>query len=306
MNRKIIALCLVITLMFSAFPVTALADSTKVLTLGANLNEEEKQTVMNFFGINDLSSIEVITINNEMERALLEGKMPDAQIGHQTYSCAFIEPTSSGGINVRTANLTYVSDSTLANALMTAGVKNCNLIVTAPFPVSGTGALTGIYTAYDSIGEGLDKEKQDVAAEELVVVSDLESEYGADINDIITEVKDVVVSSDLSDDEIRTLVREKADEFNISVSDEDIERLLALLKRIQELDYDTEAFRTKVNETLNAISENSGQALGIIQRFFSSLSGFFKGIFGGKNQGGNSIFDNVNTDIFNWDKSSVN
>lgn len=311
--KKLIAIIMTLAITLSVFSPVSFADSTKIVTLGADLSDEQKQTVLDFFGIDDLGAVQAIEVNNAEEHDTLGEFVPAAQIGTKTYSCAYIEPTSSGGINVKTANLTYVSNQTLANALMTAGIQNCNLIVTAPFPVSGTGALTGVYKAYDSMGKKLDDDKKVVATQELLVTSEMEEIYGDDINQVITEIKDEVIeeTKGMSDDEIRGVIKAKADQYNVTLSDDDVEKILDLIKKIQLLDYDTDAFKSKINETLEAISENGGGALETVKNFFSNVVSFIKGIFnkgddsntGSDNQDSDgSIFDNIDTDVFNFDK----
>jgi uncharacterized protein YpuA (DUF1002 family) len=152
--EKYLLTLIVIIAMALSLDITAYADSSRIVTLGANLNEEQKEKVLSFFGLteSDLDNMDVIYVNNKQERQYLEGIVADDVIGTKTYSCSYIEPTTSGGINVKTANLTYVTSSILYNTLQTAGVENCNIIVTAPFPVSGTGALTGIFLAFDNAG----------------------------------------------------------------------------------------------------------------------------------------------------------
>lgn len=311
--KKLIAIIMTLAITLSVFSPVSFADSTKIVTLGADLSDEQKQTVLDFFGIDDLGAVQAIEVNNAEEHDTLGEFVPAAQIGTKTYSCAYIEPTSSGGINVKTANLTYVSNQTLANALMTAGIQNCNLIVTAPFPVSGTGALTGVYKAYDSMGKKLDDDKKVVATQELLVTSEMEEIYGDDINQVITEIKDEVIeeTKGMSDDEIRGVIKAKADQYNVTLSDDDVEKILDLIKKIQLLDYDTDAFKSKINETLEAISENGGGALETVKNFFSNVVSFVKGIFnkgddsntGSDNQDSDgSIFDNIDTDVFNFDK----
>lgn len=305
--KRILSLVLSFTLAISLFSVPVKADGTKIVTIGADLTAEQKQTVLDFFGITDLSTVEEITVNNAEEHETLQGLVPEEQIGTKTYSCAFIEPTNSGGLNVRTANLTYVTDSTLANVLMTAGIENCNLIVTAPFEVSGTGALTGVYKAYESMGMSLDEGKKDAAAEELIVVSELVSNYGGDMNEIITEIKDEVNNHDgeMTDEEIEDMIEETAEKHDITLTDDDIAKIMSLVHRLMALDYDMDAFQTKVNDYLNSISESTGGAMGAVKSFFSGISNFFKNLFGGGKDSdsgsGDSIFDNINTDIFNFD-----
>ena len=74
----------------------------------------------------------------------MEGIASEEQIGTRTYSCSYVQPTSDGGIQVKVANLTYVTSSMIASTLTTSGVENCNVVAASPIAVSGTGALTGI------------------------------------------------------------------------------------------------------------------------------------------------------------------
>ena len=127
-------------------PIPAMADGTKVVTLGADLTQDQKNTMMNYFKA-DSSQVQVITVTNQDERALLGNYVPSEQIGTRTLSCAYVKPTQSGGIKVRTANLNYVTCNMIATALSTAGVTNCEVVAACPYEVSGTGALTGVMKA---------------------------------------------------------------------------------------------------------------------------------------------------------------
>ncbi|WP_337809629.1 DUF1002 domain-containing protein [Prevotella pectinovora] len=203
-----------LALAIGTMPVSAFADSGRIVTIGADLTDSQKATVLDFFGLSesDLENMQVITVNNQDERAYLEGTVSDAVIGTQTLSCSYIEPTTSGGINVETANLTYVTKNTLYNALQTAGIENCNLVVTAPYKVSGTGALTGIFKAYEANGKTLDDDKKEAATQEMVDTAKLENTYGEGAAQVIGDVKDQVVSSgkDMTDDQIRDIIKTAA------------------------------------------------------------------------------------------------
>ena len=59
----------------------------------------------------------------------------------------YVEPTDSGGIKVKTANLNFVTSAMIASTLTTAGMENCNVIAACPFEVSGIRSLTGIIMA---------------------------------------------------------------------------------------------------------------------------------------------------------------
>ena len=83
----------------------------------------------------DSSQVQVITVTNQDERDLLGNYVPSEQIGTRTLSCAYVKPTQSGGIKVRTANLNYVTCNMIATALSTAGVNNCEVVAACPYEV---------------------------------------------------------------------------------------------------------------------------------------------------------------------------
>ena len=138
-----------------------MADSSKVVTLGADLTQYQKNTMMRYFKA-DANQVRVIlTITNQDEREQLGDYIPLEQIGTRTLSCAYVKPTQSGGIKVRTANLNYVTGNMIDNALSTAGVTNCEAVAACPYEVSGTGALTGVIMAYENAsGQKLDSTKK--------------------------------------------------------------------------------------------------------------------------------------------------
>ena len=121
--HRILAFALIALMLTSLVgPITtARADGTLVLTLGADLNEEQKQGILDFFNIKEGDAM-VITVTNADERKLLEGQYTDAQIGTKTFSCALVNPTASGGIQVKTANLSVVTSGRIASILSSSGI----------------------------------------------------------------------------------------------------------------------------------------------------------------------------------------
>ncbi|MEI3235408.1 MAG: DUF1002 domain-containing protein [Intestinibacter bartlettii] len=95
--------------------------------------------MLNYFGVKE-NEVEIVTVNNQEERAYLGKVATEEQLGRKTYSCAYVEPTTEGsGINVKTANITWVTSSMVATTLSTAGLTGANCVIAAVFPVSGTG-----------------------------------------------------------------------------------------------------------------------------------------------------------------------
>lgn len=220
----LMSVCCLTTVM----PTVVYADSVKTVTLGADLTADQKNLVLSYFGIkdSDKSQYSFITINNEEERDALKGIVPTEQIGTKTYSCAYIEPTTEGGINVETTNLTYVTDNMIASALTTAGVENCEVKAASPFKVSGTGALTGAMKAYEvATDQKLDEKKKDIANKEIKTSVDLADEVGDDdattlINDSKEKViEDAANSKDgLTEDEVQKIVDDTLAKNDLKVS----------------------------------------------------------------------------------------
>ncbi|MBR3225286.1 MAG: DUF1002 domain-containing protein [Atopobiaceae bacterium] len=317
--KRVVALMAAIGIVFASMPTAAFADSSRVVTMGADLSAEQRATVLKFFGLteNDLKNLTVVNVTNQDERSHLSDSIDLGIIGNKTYSCSYIQPTNSGGIYVQTANLNYVTNYMLYNALQTAGVKNCNLVVTAPFEVSGTGALTGVFMAYEAQGQNLDDKKEKVATEELVTTAQLGETYGEGVAEVVSDVKDKVVSKggNLSDDDIRDIIRQTASAKGITLSDEDLDKLMQIIKRLQELNYDPDAFSTTLKDFQSKLDEvtkkaqESGGIFEAIGNFFKGIADWFAGLFnGGKtpstqevSQGTQDFFNNFNTDVFQWD-----
>ena len=161
-KKKIISMLMATCLVFSSFGMSkSFADSSKVVTIGVNNSPEQRQTILNYFGVKE-DEVQIITVNNQEERAYLGNVATEEQLGTKTYSCAYVEPTAEGsGINVKTANITWVTSSMVASTLSTAGLTGANCVIAAVFPVSGTGALTGVMKAFESAtGEKLDENKK--------------------------------------------------------------------------------------------------------------------------------------------------
>ncbi|MCD8022221.1 MAG: DUF1002 domain-containing protein [Lachnospiraceae bacterium] len=261
LSKKLTAVMLSAFCLAAAIPsVPALADSQKVVTLGADLTEDQRTMILQYFGVYGEENIITLTITNEDEREHLGSYIPLEQIGTRTYSCALVNPTTSGGIQVKTANLTYVTSNMIASTLSTAGVVNCEVLAASPFAVSGTGALTGVLMAYETAsGETLDEEKKETATQELVTTTTISDSIGqVEATQIVNETKIQVIEGDvLSTGEIEVIVDTVAEEEESTLSDEDRALLVELLEKIAEQDYNYE----EMSETLERVEENLNQLL---------------------------------------------
>lgn len=235
-------------------PVPAMADGTKVVTLGADLTQDQKNTMMKYFKA-DSSQVQVITVTNQDEHDLLGNYVPSEQIGTRTLSCAYVKPTQSGGIKVRTANLNYVTCNMIATALSTAGVNNCEVVAACPYEVSGTGALTGVMKAYESAsGQELDSTKKDLAAKEVVVTGDVAQQVGQDnATNIINQAKLQIIGDNIQNaDEIYNIVNNIAVQNGVTLTQDELDTIVSLLQQIAQQNYDIQ----EMKKTLEDIQQN--------------------------------------------------
>ena len=268
MKRRLsIALLALITVFSLACPGQVMADSRRVVTLGADLSNEQEKMMLKYFGIRDRSSVEILTITNDDEREHLSSFVPLEQIGTHTYSCAYVCPTRSGGIRVKTANLSWVTSNMIATTLSTSGIRNCDVIAASPFRVSGTGALTGVMMAYEEAsGTVLDEDKKKLATEELIITGELAEEIGqVEAVEIVNEIKIQIIENEVvDDDEVEDIVDEVIEKYQSS-NDQvpavgerkeiDKEKLVELAKGIAAEDFEYEA----VKDTLERVEENVKQ-----------------------------------------------
>lgn len=296
-RKKATTLTLAAVLSLSTLTLS-FADSSKVVTLGANLKPEQKQQMLKYFGVNDNEAV-VLDVNNQEERKYLQGVASEEQLGKITISCSYVEPTNKGnGINVKTANLTWVTSSMIATTLSTAGIENANVIAAAPFPVSGTGALTGVMKAFeDATGKPLPEDKKELATEELITTGDLGDEVGQDkATGVINDIKSEIIKNGTKDTvQIADTINNITNNYNINLTDEQFKKIEDLMLKISQQDYEY----NKIKDTLANVSDNVDKNLSALGENVGN-SGLFDSIgdfFGGIGEWFGNLFNSNNKDL---------
>lgn len=294
----IIALSGIITISSSMF---AFADQFNVVTLGANLTQQQKESMLKYFNAKE-GTYQLLTINNKEEREALKGIATPAEIGNRTISCAYVQPTKEGsGINVKTANLTWVTASMISNTLVTAGINDANVVAAAPFQVSGTGALTGILKGFeDSTGKKLNSEKKELANKELVTTGNIakdsnigKNKAAAVVNDVKTEV---IKDKAKTPEAVNNIINNVTNNYNIKLTPEQEKELKNLMVDIGKQGYNYDEVKKTLNEVGNNIQDilkKSGEAVKD-SGFFQNLWDNIKNIFNGSKSSGNSSSDIIN------------
>jgi uncharacterized protein YpuA (DUF1002 family) len=263
-------------------PVVALADAVvgdQVVTLGENLTEEQKQALLTEMEAPE--GVEIITVSNEEEHNYLGDYIPKAQIGSKAISSSIItiaEPEA--GLQVKANNITWVTEDMYTNALITAGVKDATIYITAPFQVSGTAALTGLLKAYElSSDQVIPEDVKKVANEEMVKTAELGDKLGTEeAAALMARIKEEIAkNAPQTDADLRAIIEAAAAELGLTLTEEDINSLIALFNKMKELNIDW----NQVGEQLNIAKEKLTTFLQSEegQTFLTRLQDFIASVF---------------------------
>lgn len=298
--RKTMAVALLLLLCIMLLPSAALADEEGEavltpaesgemrVTIGANLDETQIAQIYKDFGV-ERGSVTEITVTNADERAYLEGIAPERKIGSVALSCIYIKTLPEGeGLKISTNNINWCTSDMYTNALITAGITDAEVKVSAPFDVSGTAALAGIYKAYEDItGTTLSEIAKTIGVEELVTTGELAEYIGSEeATQIVNELKNILdQTQNMTDDEVRAEIKGIAEAYNVSITDAQVDQLLSLCRSLEKLDIaqlqDKLVSLTKTLEGAKKVESKLTEFANSIKTFFEKVADFFARLFGG-------------------------
>lgn len=273
-------------------------ESKPYLALGKDLNEEQLTYVLNEMGIarEDLDNYKVVYITNDQEHKYLDSYIDPAVIGSYSLSCVMVKQNTKGsGIRVTTKNINYCTISMYKNALLTAGVEDADVLVVGPFPISGTAALIGAWQAYEEMsGKELKEDAKTAALAEMITIGEISDEVtDADsdkVEELIEYIKAEVIAKGLTDaDDIKDVIKEAQEKFGITLTEDQINALVDVMKQIAKLDIDPKKLLEQAGDLYNkygdtVLAEAKNALNGIItdevkQSFWDAVVGFFKTLF---------------------------
>lgn len=279
--KRILTVALLVIFTGAAvLPAAAQGNAERVVTLGADLNAADKAKVAQSLGI-DLqdAALPVIEVTNQEERKYLQGLVPSKVIGTRAISSAMVDILPAGsGISVNTRNITWVTNDMYANALTTAKVKDAKVTAVAPFPVSGTAALTGIFKAFEvATGQKLDEKSKKVANEELVRMGELGEQIGKEkATQLIMKVKEQVVADKITDPaQIKQIIINVAGDLNINLNAGQIDQLVALMQKIGALNLNIRDVSSQLQDIklkLDQVIAENQEVKGLLQRILDFLN----------------------------------
>lgn len=286
--KKLISIVLMFTLaMALCVPCLAVNAGEARAVVGADLTQSQIESVYSAFGVSR-GDVEEITVTNAEERDYLEGVVDESVIGTRSISCVYIKVLDAGkGLTVQSSNISWCTNEMYQAAMLTAGITDAEVVVTAPFTVSGTAALTGIYKAYEDItGQKLETENKETAAEELVITAELaDATDSATALSIINELKLILDEvKNMTDDELREEIVKIAASYGYTLTDEEIAKIISLCRSLQglsvaDLQERISGFQDTVEKLSGAVEQVSSFGAKIAA-FFNSIAEFFAKLFG--------------------------
>ncbi len=288
-------------------PITASQDKSYI-ALGADLTQEQLATVLGLMGVSaaDLGNYNVVYTTNADEKQYLGSYVDAGLIGTKSLSSVLVNPREEGhGVVVTTKNVNYCTTDMYRSALLTAGVKNADILVVAPTPISGTAGLIGALKAYSQMsGTTVSEKAIDTAMNELVVTGQLSSAVGNsdDAEELITYIKAQIAANDLNTkEEIEAAVRQGVKDLNANLTEDEIQQIIDLMVKIKAMGIDFNVlaeqaddiyakYADKIKAGTFKIEDLSVEDLGIgkmvsnaVGNFFTnvkdSVTGFFKKLF---------------------------
>ena len=263
-----------------------IAEGDMIVTLGENLTAEQKKSLLSEMGApNDVLTV---AVSNQEEYQYLGKYISKSLIGTKAISSSAItiEPKGSG-ITVETKNINWVTDEMYVNALITAGVKDAKIYITAPITVSGTAALTGIIKAYEiSADKTIPEEVKQAANQEMVETAKLGDSIGdQNAAALIAKVKEEIAKNKpKNDEELRKIIEQAAKDLNVTLTDEEMQRLMDFFNKLKDLNIDWNQVSDQLNMAKDRISKflESEEGQGFVEKikqFFIWLIDAIKSIF---------------------------
>ncbi|MCQ2536104.1 MAG: DUF1002 domain-containing protein [Lachnospiraceae bacterium] len=260
MKKRILSLLLALV-MTAGCVISASAAGKSTVALGADLSEDQKATVLSLLGVTDLNSYDVVYVTNDDEKKALGNYFSADKIGTKSLSSVLITETEPGsGINVTTYNINTCTVQMYTNALETAGVKDANIVVAAPTPISGTSALVGVSKAYGEItGSSIDKNLLDAAINEIAVTGSITSVDPDDAAVLIAQIKDELKRGGYTDAEsISGLIDELSVQYGFTLTASEKQQIIDLCLKLLKADQ---------------VQSSVGSVVGKVGGFFSGLFG---------------------------------
>lgn len=280
--KKTITSLAVATLLLSASGVVKAAENKEdwdepVFIKGADLEGQDLQQTENDLGVDDNYETYNVNVND------VSNYIPNSSNLSYIYSSATIEHKKWGkGVDVKIDtpdNITKVTSEQYQNAAITGGIKNAEIHIASVEPVTGEGALAGIYKAYEEKGNNLNTEDIQNSNQEMNDLGTISEEnkgkdgysdeaLNASIADIKEQLADIKQNQDkqITQQQVEDTVNKVLDERRLSeiLSDNQIQMInnnMINVANSNALTSDPKVFKQNAKDVLKNIEKNSDDLL---------------------------------------------
>ncbi len=265
---------------------------------GGGLSEAQVAETAELLDIENRDNVNSMPVTGEdLERYLSEG---EGDTSSMISSVLVQKQDADSGVEVivkTPENITQITSDQYANAAITAGVTDAQIIVASVSRVTGESALTGIYKAFDANGENLDQDRMEVAQEELETTNEIAQE-NADVegfdasrlDQAIIEIKQSL--ADLKEkqgelatrEDIERIIQEALANFELEnvVSQEQIDRLLQLFEKYQQTSaIDSAQVKEQLTDLANTVQDKVSDLIGRAEEsgWLDKIGNFFSEIW---------------------------
>ena len=274
--------------------VTVDSGDKPYVALGEDLTADQRAAVLELLGITeeDLEDYTVVTVSNEQEHEYLDSYISSDKIGTRALSSVLVmEGKRGSGITVNTKNITYCTAGMYENALATAGLEDAEVIVAGPSPISGTAALIGAIEAYSTMtGDDIDEDIIDGAIHEIVITGQIEDSTGNtdEVEGMVAYLKEQLGDTqDMTDEELEQEIQDAADQFEVSLTQDEILQLKELLRKLQGLDLNWDQLAKQAQGIYDKLKDmgfdlssiDTGEFASRVSGFFGKIADFYRNLF---------------------------
>lgn len=271
---------------------------------GADLNQKQLDETKDLLGVdNDVTTYKV-DYNDVIRYTGTEYDF--------IHSSAYIQPKTFGrGVDVEIEtpeNITRITREQYINAAITAGIQDATIKIAAIDPVTGEGALTGIYKAYEAQGNTLNQKDIQHAHQEMNDLANI-SEANAQkegysdeaLNQAIADMKSQIVEAKQNNQQINqttvtNIVNQTIHENHLNkiLSDNDIAIIQNLMMNVAQSDVinqDPKAYQKQANALKKDIQKqasdkldelkklNTEESRNFLQKIWDAIVEFFTSLY---------------------------
>ena len=300
----ILAFSVLLTNSITAFAYVDELWGVPFLAYGASLSDSQLEEIHTIFGLEN-DNFEAVSVDGNDLVYFLGSGNPNASM----LSSVLITHRSAGtGVEVSILtpeNITRITATQYATAMITAGVTDALVEVAAPTPVTGEAALTGIYKAFAQRGVELDEDRMALAQEQLEMLDNISNyhEDNDDFDSVLLDQAIIEIQGDLADhyqetgqlataEEIQAIIVEVLENNNLNdiLTPDQLQRIRGFANSFQLTDaINSPEFRNQLNNLADRVGNLIGDLnlninldsidRGTLQTWWNTAVNWFRNLF---------------------------